>query len=112
RVTVAIVAARDDVEQGGRVTYRASDGSGVADVLPAGKARVLGNATVGRLEAEQVTERRRDAHGAAAVRAEGERAQPARHRGRRAPAGAARGELDIPRIAGGAEERIVRQRLV
>ena len=112
RDAIAVVTAGDDVEGQGRIAHGAGQGAEVADVVPPREAHALRNPPVGRLEADQPAQRRRNADRAAAVRAETDGPESGGHRGRRAAARAARCALEIPRVARGAEERIVGERLV
>ena len=112
RRAVTIVGAGDHVEHGGGVAHGARQRAGVGHVLPAGEAGRLRHPPVGGLEADEAAEGRRDPHRAAPVGAEADRSQPGRHRGGGAAAGAARRPLEVPRIARGAEHRVVGQRLV
>ncbi len=73
-------------------------------------AAVTGQPPLGRLDAEQAAEAGRYANGAAAVAARGQRTQPCRQRGRRAPAGAAGGPLDIPGITAGIAQLVLGRR--
>src|SRR5439155_333991 len=61
RRTIAVVAARDDVEHQRRVADRARDRPDVRDVGEAGETPAVWHAAVRRLQAVDAAERRRDA---------------------------------------------------
>ena len=112
RVTVAIVGAGDHVEGQRRVAHGPRDRSGDAEVFPPGKRRMLRDAAPRRLEAVDPAEGRGDPQRAAAVGAERDRTEPARHGRRGAAARSARCHLEVPWVSGDAEQRVVGHGLV
>ena len=107
RVPIAIVGAGERVQHQGGIAHRPRHGPGVREGLPSGQTGAGGHAAEGRLEPEDPAERGRDPDRAATIGAEGEGAEPRRHRRPRPaarPAGRAR---HIPRIARGAKEGVV-----
>src|SRR5262249_56010469 len=74
RGAIALVRPGEHVEHEGGVAHGAGHGTRDREIAPAGKAGPVRNASEGRLEAVDAAERRGNANGTTAVRAEGERA--------------------------------------
>ena len=110
-VGIAGLRLAGDVEQHGAVAHRAGDGVHHRKPAPALVLRRVGDAALGRLQAEQAAARGRGADRAAAVAGVGRRHDPGRHRRRRAAGGAAGRAAEVPGIAARAEQDRLGDRL-
>ncbi len=107
RARIVGVVAREYLQQHGQVRHAARKNAHAIQPPRRRHQPACGNLPVRRLERIHAAIAGRDADRTQAVRPDGCRRQPSRHRGRRAAGGTTRGVTVFPRVVGRAEMRVV-----